>query len=122
MNKFAPVFVAANILLLAACATSSGLQSGSSADIAIMGLDVVKLESRMKGGLMQARIELKNSSSRKLNMQYRINWQDSAGEPVEKEYSHWEPLVMQGNSTQSISQMAPSAKVVKYNLQIEKAH
>ena len=116
------------LAILSACASTSGiaLQGGETAQSSLQ-VDNEGMARRVTLSLQQ-QVRKQDRLQRAVNMrgpiaydqtlQYRVDWFDEMGMPVEPDSGHWQPLVLHGGEQKVIQAVAllPSATTFRFSL------
>jgi uncharacterized protein YcfL len=71
-----------------------------------------------KNELMLVQFDLVNQRSAQIMFQWTVDWYDKQGLKVPDATQHWEPVVMPGYASNTISIVAPNAAATQWQLQI----
>lgn len=67
---------------------------------------------------LQLAVSMKSNIAYDQTLQYRVDWFDEAGMPVEPDSGHWQPLVLHGGEQKVIQAVAllPSATTFRFSV------
>ncbi|MGL4205985.1 MAG: YcfL family protein [Aeromonadaceae bacterium] len=116
------------LAMMSGCAPTSGiaLQGGESGGSSLQ-VDNNGMAHRLTLSLqqqvrreerLQLAVRLKSNIAYDQTLQYRVDWFDMAGMPVEPDSGHWQPLVLHGGEQKVIQAVAllPSATSFRFSV------
>jgi uncharacterized protein YcfL len=120
------------VVLLAGCATTSGIEATGKPmgdpkfakhlvihNEALAGKVIITdMLSRFTGGLLQVNVVLTNLTSTDKDLQYRFSWFDADNFEVEQGSRAWAPITLHGNASASLQAVAPNASVKSYKVNV----
>jgi uncharacterized protein YcfL len=133
MNKGYVGGLLAVVVLLAGCATTSGMEATGKPmgdpkfakhlvihNEALAGKVIITdMLSRVSGGgLLQVNVVLTNLTSSDKDLQYRFSWYDADSFEVEQGSRAWNPITLHGNASASLQAVAPNASVKSYKVNV----
>ena len=77
---------------------------------------------RKNNRLIEAYIDINNTTSTKISFQYRFKWYDPQGYEVGKDMSIWRTHYIEGLSSEKISEVAPVGEALKYKCLLKKTY
>ena len=81
-------------------------------------IKIVNPISTRKNDLMLVQFDLVNQRPSQIMFQWTVDWYDKQGLKVSDATQHWEPVVMPGYASNTISLVAPNAAATQWQLQI----
>ncbi len=90
------------------------------------GLDkTIKLQNftrRETNGLMEVQVDLKNTASSDVAVEYSFEWFDRDGFKIETPIQHWTPVTLNGKHVLVVSGISPKAGAQKFKIHVRYPH
>ncbi|MGF1485147.1 MAG: YcfL family protein [Opitutales bacterium] len=75
-------------------------------------------ESRTPGGLLRIQAEIFNSTNKRQEVNYRVDWFDQDGIVIDSPMSSWKRISLAGKDTQPITATAPSPNAADFRIKL----
>lgn len=95
---------------------SAKLQQQSSALGQRIGLELKQL--RRQNERLELAIRVKSNIAYDQSLQYKVDWFDEGGMPVEPERAYWQPLIVHGREEKVLRASAPLSEATSFSFAI----
>jgi uncharacterized protein YcfL len=75
-------------------------------------------EGRTPGGLMRIQVEIYNSTRKRQEVNYQIEWFDDQGIIIDSPMTSWKRLSIPGNSSEPVTAVAPSPRAADFRIKL----
>ncbi len=75
-------------------------------------------ETRNASGLMKVQAEIFNSTNKRQEINYRIDWVDDAGIIIDSPMSSWKRISLAGKESQMVTSTAPSPRATDFRIKL----
>ncbi len=116
------------LFIISGCAATSGIAlQGGEVSPATLQVENSSMAHRVtlslqqqarRGDRLQLAVSLKSNIAYDQTIQYRVDWFDEMGMPVEPDSGHWQPLVLHGGEQRVIQAVALLPAATSYRFSI----
>ncbi len=76
-------------------------------------------ETTVSGDMLKIQVEVRNTSSRPKNFNYKFEWFDMDGMAVDSPLSAWKPARLKGKETMMLTAAAPNPRAKDFKLKLQ---
>ena len=83
-------------------------------------IQILDLKARLVGDFLEALAFVQNERKYTVGFEYRFEWYDEAGYPIESNVAHWTPDLLDGRQSKWIQGMCPKPNATGFKLMIRR--
>jgi uncharacterized protein YcfL len=81
-------------------------------------IQVMDVKSRFVGEFLEAQAIVRNRKKYTVQFEFKVEWYDAEGFPIESNITHWKPDLLYGAETKWISALCPKANAKGFKIMI----
>ena len=81
-------------------------------------IDVLDVKAQYQGEYLEGLTIIRNQKKYTVEFEYKFEWFDEEGFPVESSVSHWTPELLYGKETKWLKSLCPKAKATGFKVMI----
>lgn len=85
-------------------------------------IEVLDVKARFSGDFLEGQAIIRNRAKTTSRFEYKFEWFDQDGFPLESGVSHWTPDLLYGKETKWISGLCPKPEATGFKVMIRKAN
>ena len=126
------IFLIAGILFFSSCKNTAGntgvIHASNPGEVLVGrdGLDKnIKIQnylSRNNNGLLEVQVDLKNTTSRDIAIEYSFEWLDADNFKIDTPIEHWVPVTLNGKHVRVVTAIAPRPGAKTFKIHVRYPH